>query len=546
MTMPKGWENKIQNSPDPTSSTGSESTIWSDEVTTGLFRKKVIETRYITNLRVSTNRGVVFLNQIDDIVVMNSKRMSQSQYTGYSAGRYTRFGMGNAKSNSRTVGDVVFMSGGKPVVIIDQVQDPHGVARLAKAARKQVLTQTKLAEKAVSQLQKTIPEITKAANVQRNPTSLDILDAPTSMHKPPEISWILTHSMIAPHLIKSYEYRIQIIKWIDGNQNEYYNKMIIHPIEKGNYIEFVNDNDKSSTLKIEIGRLVDVSNMGDKDLLGVKRVGDIKLQLTYSYILDNMTNIINPTEHTQSILVNVIDAEKDKLVGEIIYLKNIETKSLYWIKMDEYDIYPLIPFYGLKEHIGYYNILASNNNGVIEIKKIQILTSIRNLIYDYENHEGKYNVYQDFDNVEIKPNSEQSNSLYSSDIGPLSDPINPSNFKNLQSPKDVIFLSQGKEVFRFNEVVELEKLMKVISDINEQRSSKTRINDTASKIKTDDKQESQRTKISIKCSHCGKSVAADSKFCNHCGARVTPVCSKCNHENPVGSEFCSNCGFVLN
>ena len=110
MTMPKGWENKIQNSPDPTS-TGSESTIWSDEVTTGLFRKKVIETRYITNLRVSTNRGVVSLNQVDDIVVMNSKRMSQSQYTGYSAGRYTRFGMGNSKSNSRTVGDVVFMSG---------------------------------------------------------------------------------------------------------------------------------------------------------------------------------------------------------------------------------------------------------------------------------------------------------------------------------------------------------------------------------------------------------------------------------------------------
>ena len=30
------------------------------------------------------------------------------------------------------------------------------------------------------------------------------------------------------------------------------------------------------------------------------------------------------------------------------------------------------------------------------------------------------NVYQDFDNVEIKPNSEQSNSLYSSDIGPIS------------------------------------------------------------------------------------------------------------------------------
>ena len=49
--------------------------------------------------------------------------------------------------------------------------------------------------------------------------------------------------------------------------------------------------------------------------------------------------------------------------------------------------------------------------------------------------------------------------------------------------------------------------MKVISDINEQRSSKTTIKDTASEIKTDDTQESRRrTKISIMCLHCGKSV----------------------------------------
>ena len=48
--------------------------------------------------------------------------MSESQYSGYSAGRYTRYGMDYAKSSSRTVGDVVFMSGGQPVITIDQVQ----------------------------------------------------------------------------------------------------------------------------------------------------------------------------------------------------------------------------------------------------------------------------------------------------------------------------------------------------------------------------------------------------------------------------------------
>ena len=119
--MPKGWDGKKMRD-DPDSPHMSESTIWSDQVTTGFFRKKVIETRYITNLRVSTNRGVVYLDQVDDIIVMNSKRTSESQYSGYSAGRYTRYGMGTAKSSSRTVGDVVFMFGGKPVITIDQVQ----------------------------------------------------------------------------------------------------------------------------------------------------------------------------------------------------------------------------------------------------------------------------------------------------------------------------------------------------------------------------------------------------------------------------------------
>lgn len=161
MTMPKGWDRKkIQDDPDSRST--SESVIWSDQITTGFFRKKVIETRYITNLHVSTNRGRVPLYQIDDIIVINSKRMSQSQYSGYSAGRYTRYGMGTANSSSRTVGDVVCMSGGQPVITIVQVQDPHGVARLAKVARKQLVSQMKLAEKATLQQQKTT-EVTQAA-----------------------------------------------------------------------------------------------------------------------------------------------------------------------------------------------------------------------------------------------------------------------------------------------------------------------------------------------------------------------------------------------
>lgn len=173
------------------------------------------------------------------------------------------------------------------------------------------------------------------------------------------------------------------------------------------------------------------------------------------------------------------------------------------------------------------------------------MTSWRVLEYDYESHEGKYFIYSEFDSTEIKTNSnsEQNYILYSSGLGPFSIPINPPDFKKLQSPNNVIFLKQGNEAFRFTQVEDLEKLTKTLNDIDEQRNLTT---DTTDITKADQKPSKKETKVTIKCTQCGKGVTSDSKFCNYCGARMTPVCSKCNHENPVGSQYCSNCGFVLN
>jgi hypothetical protein len=224
------------------------------------------------------------------------------------------------------------------VIVIEQVQDPHGVARLAKAARKQLIAQNKTTEKAALLERKTSPStvVQEHTMPQRTFTSLDPLNVETPLHKPPDANWRLTRSMIDPSLIKSYEYPVEIIYWTDGKKNEFYNKMIIQPIEKGNYIEFSNDNDHSSTFKIEIGNLTDVSNMGDQN-------GDIKIRL--EYFLSNMSNIINPRGHTQTISVNVINGKKDKLAELLSSLRYIENRTLYWIRTDELDVYPLVPFY---------------------------------------------------------------------------------------------------------------------------------------------------------------------------------------------------------
>jgi hypothetical protein len=133
---------------------GTEKIIWHNEITKGIFNKHVIGTQRVTNYRVVYNSSEILLKDVDDILVMNQRRISQSQYMGTSSGRYTRFGAGSSRSKSVTIGDVVFMYRGAPYIIFNQITDPSGVVRLAKAARKQILSAVLINEKQKIQSQK--------------------------------------------------------------------------------------------------------------------------------------------------------------------------------------------------------------------------------------------------------------------------------------------------------------------------------------------------------------------------------------------------------
>ena len=97
----------------------------------------------------------------------------------------------------------------------------------------------KLAEKDTFQEQESKnvdQQIEEGLNL-RSVSSTDSLNGrDLAEHNPPDINWRMAHSMVASELVRSFEYRIQLIKWIDDKPNEYYNRMIIHPIEKGNYM----------------------------------------------------------------------------------------------------------------------------------------------------------------------------------------------------------------------------------------------------------------------------------------------------------------------
>jgi hypothetical protein len=131
MTLPKGWKPKEE-----TPILFNEEIIWRGHVMKGTIHKKVAEIRLITNMRVTQNNTVFNLSDLDDIIVMNQQYSSQdTRY--YIGGVSTAYGIG--QSRGTTIGDVVFIYQGKPVITFRRVRDPQGVASLAKTARKNAI-----------------------------------------------------------------------------------------------------------------------------------------------------------------------------------------------------------------------------------------------------------------------------------------------------------------------------------------------------------------------------------------------------------------------
>lgn len=165
--MPAGWNsNQAPN-------LGQEHTIWRNDVMTGIFNRRVVETQVITNLRVLQNDSrAIALSDLDDIVVMNQHRESQFQGQRYSF-RGTGLSYGTGRGSGKTVGDVAFIYQGQPSIIFRNIADPSGVARLAKAARRSMIRQIKISEQMQAKLEKEQERERKRAEISQNRSGND-------------------------------------------------------------------------------------------------------------------------------------------------------------------------------------------------------------------------------------------------------------------------------------------------------------------------------------------------------------------------------------
>jgi hypothetical protein len=120
-----------------------ESFVWSNLQTEGTIRKRATWVEAVTNYRIlqysirQHAANYVALEALEDVVVMNQKRVSQSTgYASYGRSKYHIAGTGGSRSTGITIGDIVFVSQGRPFIKFHQVQDPRGLVKLIKSISK--------------------------------------------------------------------------------------------------------------------------------------------------------------------------------------------------------------------------------------------------------------------------------------------------------------------------------------------------------------------------------------------------------------------------
>lgn len=86
--------------------------------------------------------NMLLLQDLDDVIVMNTYRNSTFISAGIYTGYANRFFGGTTNSyssgKSRTFGDILFMKNGRPEVIFRDIQDPKGLSSLIKSAKRQL------------------------------------------------------------------------------------------------------------------------------------------------------------------------------------------------------------------------------------------------------------------------------------------------------------------------------------------------------------------------------------------------------------------------
>lgn len=320
--------------------------------------------------------------------------------------------------------------------------------------------------------------------------------------------------MFDEKLVKRFEYDIDIIKYIDGQPNRTLDKLVIHPIEVGNRLEFKSKNNSSASFFIPIDDITEVNTPEQIEASAEKK--DLLLEIEFK---DGQGN-------KRSMAFNI----RDKYIEEVLVktLKPMEQK--YWDTVDlEYNLGGMIktmqlyyktPFLSDGEELLWIN---TKTEGIVNkhLRWLEALTNFRAIYYDFDKHECSRITLNFVDDVIVKNERRISEAnrfgTFNEDSLRTFAGIEMSKSYSSRTMGDVFFMRGGKPIVTFVQVSDPHELASL---------AKAVIAHLFAPLKR------------------GKGRQLPMADIRTRGVNET-TCPYCGNVNPSGSEFCRKCGFTF-
>ena len=287
----------------------------------------------------------------------------------------------------------------------------------------------------------------------------------------PNLEWQLANGMVSQHLIKVWEFDIEVIKWLDGKRNRAFNKMFLHPIESGNYIELnKKDNRDHHGYIIKFKDLVNVRVI--EEIVGsIRKRPDLLLELSFG---GNFSD--DAVSHNHTIIINVEDKHAFGIVDLLKRFKDMEEDGAYWTKSKiiyrtadgqqrSTEIFLEAPFFAQDEMILWvYMIKEKDKKSVIYIR---LLTNFRIFEYNYKLHVGRAKALKDIEDVLVTNvvDKKRDKSDYQYGIFIDSNSALDTNGKNTTKIKtigDVAFITKEGQFVKFYNVSNPEYIAQIV------------------------------------------------------------------------------------
>jgi len=314
--------------------------------------------------------------------------------------------------------------------------------------------------------------------------------------------------MFDERLVERLEYDI------DYQSNKMLDKLVIHPIEVGNAVEFKSKKDANASFSIPINKIIALNLPQQKKGLLTKE--DVLLEIEF----------YDSTDNKSSISFNIKDVYVQQILDQVKTLQKVEQE--YWDTADlQYildgmpkttKLYYRAPFLSEGEELLWINTKIEGTANK-HMRWLEALTNFRAIYYDFTKHECGRIPLNFVDDVIVKNKKLSSGS---DRVGTFTGSMLATSSGSSGTIGDVVFMRNGKPTVTFLQVSDPNDIATLANIVIEEffkplkAGKKTQLPLIEGSV------------IKLKTSKTGEIV-----------------CPYCSTANQTGSAFCNNCGFAL-